>query len=628
MLPVLVSGQMIFDTLDLRAVEILSVRFDRNAGYKTIAVDSVTLESQSSGSLADLLTVSAPVFIKSYGPGSLATSSIRGASAAHTQVFWNGMNINSPMPGQADFSGIPVFVIDKAEIYLGAGSVVQTSGGLGGSIDLSTVANWQNKLKVNIQQDVLSFNTWKLRGAVHAGNDAFQSSTRIYFGSSHNDFPYLNNAVSRENPPTELRKNAAWMQRGALQQFYWKPGGQTILSAKVWLQENHREIPANIMVQVPEGNEELEERFVRTVVRMQHFRESGSISVQTGFMNDYLNYTNVISGIDSKNFVNASLNKIKYDYHGINNLLLTAGAGFDYYSVKSNNYDTDRFRSLGTASVGASYTPFPRLGVNMLLRQEMIDGEMAPLTPSAGASYQLLRNEKLFVKANAARNFHAPSLNDLYWTPGGNPDLDYETGYSYEGGFGYEKEVSGITFMLNATCFYSDIDNWILWQPDSVFSYWTPANLKNVVSQGLETDLSVHGKTGSLTWKYVIRHTYTSAKNKDVSGEFNLSEGKQLIYVPEHILVQNVYLNFSGFSLGYDFNHTGRRYTTTDNSRYLPGFAIHDLSLSKKFTAGQSVFSLRFAVNNLTGKNYQVVAWQPMPGRNFELSVRYLFNKP
>ncbi|MFP4469689.1 MAG: TonB-dependent receptor [Bacteroidales bacterium] len=628
MFPLFLMGQMIYDTLDLKAVEILGVNFDKRAGYRTLKLDSVTLESHSSGSLADLLIVSAPLFVKSYGQGSLASSSIRGASASHTQVIWNGMNINSPMPGQTDFSSIPVSVIDHASVYFGSGSMAHSSGGLGGSVDLSTTADWQNRLKVSLQQEIADFGTRKFRGMVSFGDATFQSSTRIYLGRSENDFSFLNNALSRKNPPTEKRDNAAWNRQGVLQQLYWKPGKQTILSAKVWMQKQHREIPSNIMVQVPEGNEKLQEDFIRSLLRMEQFVAGGKLTAQSGFIHNNLNYTNKISGTDSKNIVNSSLNIISYEHQGIENLLLNISAGFDFHQVRSGNYETHKYRRHGNLCIGASYQIASRFNVNALLRQEVVDDHVAPPAPSLGFKYRLLKDEKLDVKGNISRNFHAPSLNDLFWVPGGNPQLDYETGFSSEAGLTYAKTMGTIELKADAGYFYSDIDNWIMWQPDSVFSYWRPSNLLNVISQGIETGISAEGNFAGITWKYSLMYTGTSAKNQAARAETDQSVQKQLVYVPEHLVIQNLYAAFSGFGIGYHYNYTGKRYTTSDNSRYLPGFTVHDLWLSKELNLGKSAIAIRFAVNNLTGTNYQVIAWQPMPGRNFSLTLKYIFNKP
>jgi iron complex outermembrane receptor protein len=77
----------------------------------------------------------------------------------------------------------------------------------------------------------------------------------------------------------------------------------------------------------------------------------------------------------------------------------------------------------------------------------------------------------------------------------------------------------------------------------------------------------------------------------------------------------------------YTLNFAGIRYTTSDNSRYLPGYFVDDLRFAKRLTWGKSHFDLQFSINNLTAQNYQVIAWQPMPGRNYRFSLSYKFRK-
>ena len=107
--------------------------------YKVIKVENI--ESHATDNLAYLLSKQTPIYIKSSGPGGLSTISIRGAGASHTQLYWNGISINSPTLGQLDLATLPVAFIDHAEIHLGASSVVDGSGGLGGAIQLNTSAN-------------------------------------------------------------------------------------------------------------------------------------------------------------------------------------------------------------------------------------------------------------------------------------------------------------------------------------------------------------------------------------------------------------------------------------------------------------------------------------------------------
>ena len=102
--------------------------------YEPQKLDVEIIKQNITKSLADLLSENSSIFIKSYGQGSLATASIRGAGASHTKVLWNGISLNNPMLGQTDFSLIPVFFIDRAEILKGGSSLISVGGALGGGI--------------------------------------------------------------------------------------------------------------------------------------------------------------------------------------------------------------------------------------------------------------------------------------------------------------------------------------------------------------------------------------------------------------------------------------------------------------------------------------------------------------
>ncbi|MDV7399099.1 TonB-dependent receptor, partial [Arthrospira platensis SPKY1] len=64
------------------------------------------------------------------------------------------------------------------------------------------------------------------------------------------------------------------------------------------------------------------------------------------------------------------------------------------------------------------------------LRQELVDGAFTPIAPSLGLERPL--TNWLSLKARFSRNYRLPTFNDLYWQPGGNPDLLAESGWSQE----------------------------------------------------------------------------------------------------------------------------------------------------------------------------------------------------
>ena len=132
----------------------------RDMGMQKTSLDSMELHSDITGSLAHVLTRSSSLFIKHYGRATLSTASFRGTSPSHTQVTWNGMKINSPMLGMVDFSTIPSYFIDRADLYHGPSSVTLSSGGLGGAIALSTSTPAQEGLSLQYIQGAGSFRTF------------------------------------------------------------------------------------------------------------------------------------------------------------------------------------------------------------------------------------------------------------------------------------------------------------------------------------------------------------------------------------------------------------------------------------------------------------------------------------
>jgi len=338
-----------------------------------------------------------------------------------------------------------------------------------------------------------------------------------------------------------------------------------------------------------------------------------------------MNYQNEISEIDDENTVNSFMNSLKYENYKFDKLTLFSSLGYDVHTVNSDNYETRKSREEASVFLGMNYNITGYLLFYASIRQELIDEKIAPFTPALGGKLRLSRNEPLFIKINISRNFHAPTLNDLYWLPGGNPDLKFEKGFTAEAGFTAEKKTGNWNISADLTGFYSNIDDWIMWQPDSVYNYWTPVNLKNVVSKGLEAGIKLEGNWNKICLNYSLDYSFTQARNKKGFSGDDLSVDKQLMYVPVHAANQNIRLNFNQFTLDYVMNFTGERYTASDNSRYLPSFTIHDLSISKNLNFGKSALMLRFDINNIFDKSYHVIAWQPMPGRYFNFSLKYSF---
>ena len=68
------------------------------------------------------------------GLGAAATASVRGATAAETPVYLAGVRINDDVAGAADLSTLPLWLIDRVEIYRGNAPLDADRFGIGGAI--------------------------------------------------------------------------------------------------------------------------------------------------------------------------------------------------------------------------------------------------------------------------------------------------------------------------------------------------------------------------------------------------------------------------------------------------------------------------------------------------------------
>jgi iron complex outermembrane receptor protein len=127
----LVSSKGFQDSVLLREIEITAPGKTNLVALRITRPDSVAMVAGLTADLSELLSRNTPVYIKHYGPGSMATASFRGTAASHTQVIWNGMKLNSPALGYTDLSLLPLFFTDEVYLLHGGSSLAKSSGALG-----------------------------------------------------------------------------------------------------------------------------------------------------------------------------------------------------------------------------------------------------------------------------------------------------------------------------------------------------------------------------------------------------------------------------------------------------------------------------------------------------------------
>ena len=651
-------------TVAIREITVLGQRPMKEIGVQQTKLDSVALKENISFSMADVLTFNSSIFVKSYGRATLSTVAFRGTSPSHTQVSWNGMKINNPMLGMTDFSMIPSYFIDDASLLHGTSSVNETGGGLGGAVKLSTQPADADGFGVQYIQGIGSFKSFDEFLRLTYGNDHWQISTRAVYSSSPNDYKFLNRDkkenVYDENMniidqyyPVERNRSGSYKDLHILQEVYYNTGKGDRLGLNAWYINSNRELA---MLTVDHGsdtdfdNRQREQTF-RGVLSWDHIRRNWKVAAKGGYTYTWMAYDykrDLGNGVmahmtRSRSRINTIYGQAEGEYYIGNKWLFTANLSMHQHFVESRDKNIvlqqggngilgyRKARPELSGSVSAKWRPTERLGMSLVIREEMFGREWTPIIPAFFIDGVLSKRGNIAAKASVSRNCRFPTLNDLYFLPGGNPDLKKESGWSYDAALSFAVGKQNVYSLSgSASWFESFIKDWIIWLPTTK-GFFSPDNIKDVHAYGVElqADLNV-----ALTkeWQLGLNGTFSWTPSINV-GEprtpADKSVGKQLPYVPERSSTITGRLSWRRWVFLYKWCYYSERYTMSSNdislSGKLPPYFMSNISLEKSIPLKHIELSAKGVINNLFNEQYLSVLSRPMPGINFQIFLGIKF---
>lgn len=604
------SNNETLDTIAGKTFELVDQKIPQQ--YKKTAFDSISMVE--SHSLSELIQQHSSVFIKDYGPSSLSSISFRGTGASHTQVQWNGVLLNSPMNGQVDFSLYPTIFFNQAELHHGAASLLDRNGALGGSVLLKNSQNFESKNTAFIKQSVGSFGAYKTELSTSFIQNKWLFETQLFYYTAQNNFEFKN--ISKKGNPIEQQKNAEMLQYG-IQQGIYKQLKNGSFGGRIWLFDSDRNLAPAITKDSSSENQR--DQSFRALLEYKQVKNKLSFTVTSGLIKDVLIYEDMSAKIYSKSNSYLLDNLINTNYYLNNKINIINNLNIRFETAESGGYSTTKQRTQGSWMTGVTIH-LGRVQLNVFNRFIALNNVFNPFAPSVGGKIQLLKKEQLYLKANAGINYHYPSLNDLYWNPGGNPNLKPEKAEMTEAGFSYTKTTRNTELTLDVVGFYNYVSNWIIWLPTE-FSYWSPTNLKEVENKGFEATLALNTTLGKFTLKQNANYAYTASTNIKTNNELDNSIDKQLIYVPFHKFNYTLGATYKNTSIYYNYSYTGLRFISTDNNWYMPAYFIHNASISQQIKLKKVKLTASFKANNLLNQDYQAIAYRAMPGRNFLFSI-------
>ena len=461
------------DTIVLQSVEVNAAAIRQNQAEAAMErkMDTALLKRLNTITMSQLLIQHSPVFIKTYGPGGLATASFRGTTASHTLVLWNGFQLNAPTLGQVDFSTIPVFMTEQVALKWGSGTSAN-SGGLGGIVNIETNQHFGEGWILDLKQTYGSFNTFG--SYITAGYSWASHLLRVkaYRTSSDNDFEYNNIGVIPHQ--VMKQKNGEYVDYGLMPEYQWRFHNSliTIVSWNQWSDRNCPQIMPNVG-NADRTKEYTENGYSRNFISYKTYWESGKIEVKSAyfyekqhyFLRTYTNIGTQVTKVESINDAHVLHQIVDLNQNLYKSWKINAKAQWDYEQVESNNYDNtdnqgaDRHvLSLYAALTGKLLKP---IDLRLTLRNDWVDWKSAGVFPTATISYSCIYLKGLKINAGYSHNYRNPSLNDLYWNPGGNKELKPENGRTVDGNLIFERKFGHFSIESTLGAYYSEVKDWI-----------------------------------------------------------------------------------------------------------------------------------------------------------------------
>ncbi len=590
----------------LLEVEVLDYQLELAPGFKQESL-KVSEDLNSTQNLGEALRELSPIFVRSYGSNGIATLSLRGTSSNHTRVTWNNIDISSPNLGLVDYSTLALSADEEVNLLFGLGSMSEGSGALGGAFQIKSGQNWQKGFHGSFSQELGSFRRQGSNLNLSYGKEKLLVNLNLYQKTAENNFRFID--ITAVDRPAREMQNSNFSQSGVKTNISYRPTTKSLLRLNLWYNEVDRQLPPPITGDLSNSDQMFDRNLV--AVLEGHFSSKlGDWMLNWGQVyNSNLFYLNAADSESDNRFMSQEVNgRWKKEFTRFK-LKIESGVQGKFQEASSPSYTGPSERNLGAVFTTVEKNFSKDFGSYVVLRKEFSEGFALPLMCSFGLFYK--ENGAAKYSLAYSSNYRLPSLNDLYWVPGGNPDLRVENSFSIDLRGQRDFKWQGLHFKVDATLYYSEIDDLIQWLPRN--SVWSPFNVKFRRILGQELKFEVLKKIN--TWQlsssaqlFITQQNPGEASTVKVPYSPNTSANVQVILQDENWLFR------------YLLNYSDPYFTDEGGNFFMPAYAISDLQMAYRFPYKKLRYSLGLKLQNIGDYPYQILPYRPEPGFNFLLN--------
>lgn len=581
------------------------------------------------------------VSVKDYGGiGGLKTVSVRSMGAQHTGVIYDGVSVSDCQSGQVDISRFSLDNVSELTLTIGQTDNIYQSArafASAGTLSIQTARPDFTDSPFYLYANLKAGSYGMANPSVLYSQRLSQNTGLTVYGDflrADGNYPFKmwngNHLIDSRRNNSDIR---TWRAEATL---YTTLTPKQDLQVKAYLFDSQRGLPGGVIYDNPYAAERLYDKNYFGQFRYEN-RFSNRIKLQAlGKFNYSWNrdYNDEASGItddryrQTETYLSATLwaepvkglsfslaQDFAYNYLSTTLDKCQYPQRYTVLTAVAAHYRHRKFWA--TASLLNTYiTERVRIGVAAADRKR--------LSPAFSLAWKPFEQSGLRLRLSYKDIFRTPTFNDLYYLVIGNTNLRPET--TRQGNLGITWNRSRWGFLdfisLSADAYYNKVDDKIVAVP-SMF-VWRMTNVGKVETIGTDVNLSAEWHVGK-GLKCYLTGNYNFMQAEDVTDPSSKTWRNQIVYTPRHSGGGSLTVETPWANLTYNVTFASERYTLAQN---LPDYRIapysdHGLSLSRQFRWKRHRLRVQLDALNLGGKNYEIIRFYPMPGRNYKISINY-----
>jgi len=570
---------------------LVSASLDAEAKDQTPAsvtvVPAAEIEARQATTLADAMGLVPGLSIVQTGaPGQQSSLFVRGAESDQTLLLWNGIALNDPYFGGANWQFVPTDGAERIEVIRGPFSALYGSGAMGGVVSLLTGRH--DGGSAHLEGGEYGY----ARGSIAAGTtlgrlrlDGVGAVRRGGTEVKNDDFD-ANDLTLRGLFDLRENANVGLLVRGNQSETGIPFSGRTATpDQSIAWREREVALPVHAVV---DGNWEIEGQLATT--RFDNAFRAPS---------DPFGFTRSDTESEGRR------GRLVGSWQSARDLRISFGGDVERLEVTSSgSFGTslDGSRQRTWAAFAEASAPVGKGRIQVGLRRDDNDvyGEQTSLRAGAVVPLGGFR-----LRASYGESFRAPSLGELFFPGSGNPALRPEQGKSLE--VGVEREIGVVRLSLVG---FENRQNDLI---DFDLATFTNVNVARARSRGLEGEVEARRGIGSVR----VTATYLDAEDR-ATGEPLLRRARRSATLLASLNPKSWGFSLSGRYVGSRADVDPVTFGRTEN----PSYVRFDLSARY---AGWSKIEPFARVENLADREYEEALGFPAPGRTWVggLAVRF-----